>query len=73
MSLPMPASVDGIARTLVAVDDAYSEHLKLCQDSPCLNCDTLAIACGDAMIALREAVHAASQAHPPSSPVGETR
>lgn len=67
MSLPMPASVEDIARTLVAVDDAYTAHLALCQDSPCLNCDTLAVACGDAMIALREAVHVASSSAVPDA------
>lgn len=56
----MPASVEDIARTLIALDDAYDAHVAVCKDSPCLNCDTLAVACGDAMIALREAVPAAS-------------
>lgn len=57
MSLPMPTCVEDIARVVVAADDAYAEHLAVCQDSPCLNCDTLAGLFADAISALREALN----------------
>lgn len=55
MSLPMPSSVEDIAKVLVAADDAYSAHLTFCRDSPCLNCDGLTALLGDAMSALKAA------------------
>lgn len=62
MSIPMPRSIEDIGRVIVAADDAYTAHLALCQDSPCLNCDTLAGLLSDAIQAMREATHNPSQA-----------